>query len=84
MGSGPSDAEEIKAHPFFRGVSWDAVYNKYSYVYVRRLPVEAPSFEIEEFATPVDSSALFHDESGGLVYGDIAGGNIPGWSFAKK
>ncbi|KAK0537256.1 Serine/threonine kinase [Tilletia horrida] len=28
LGSGPTDAEEIKAHPFFRDVNWDDVYHK--------------------------------------------------------
>jgi serine/threonine protein kinase len=28
LGSGPTEAEEIKAHPFFAGVNWDDVYNK--------------------------------------------------------
>jgi len=28
LGSGPTDAAEIKAHPFFRDVNWDDVYSK--------------------------------------------------------
>ena len=28
LGSGKGDAEEIKAHPFFKDVDWDAVLNK--------------------------------------------------------
>ncbi|KAI9228306.1 MAG: hypothetical protein DHS80DRAFT_23465 [Piptocephalis tieghemiana] len=28
LGSGPSDAEEIKAHPFFKDVDWDAMLQK--------------------------------------------------------
>ncbi|KAJ1930902.1 Serine/threonine kinase, partial [Linderina macrospora] len=28
LGSGPTDAEEIKKHSFFKGVSWDDVLNK--------------------------------------------------------
>ncbi|CAD7064648.1 unnamed protein product [Tilletia caries] len=28
LGSGPTDAAEIKAHPFFRDVNWDDVYHK--------------------------------------------------------
>lgn len=28
LGSGPTDAEEIKAHPFFRGIDWEAVMRK--------------------------------------------------------
>ncbi|TYZ61506.1 hypothetical protein PybrP1_006830 [[Pythium] brassicae (nom. inval.)] len=28
LGSGPTDAEEIKAHPFFKGIDWEAVMNK--------------------------------------------------------
>ncbi len=26
LGSGPTDAEEIMAHPFFRNINWDDVY----------------------------------------------------------
>jgi hypothetical protein len=25
LGAGPSDAEEIKSHPFFKGIEWDKV-----------------------------------------------------------
>ncbi|PWN50305.1 hypothetical protein IE53DRAFT_387399 [Violaceomyces palustris] len=28
LGSGPDDAEEIKAHPFFRDVNWDDMFHK--------------------------------------------------------
>ena len=28
LGSGPSDAEEIKSHPFFAGLDWDALLHK--------------------------------------------------------
>jgi classical protein kinase C len=28
LGAGPEDAEEIKRHPFFRGVDWDAMLQK--------------------------------------------------------
>lgn len=28
LGNGPSDSEEIKAHPFFDGLNWDDVINK--------------------------------------------------------
>lgn len=28
LGAGPSDAEEIKAHPFFRDVNWDDMFHK--------------------------------------------------------
>nr|CCA24743.1 protein kinase putative [Albugo laibachii Nc14] len=28
LGSGPTDAEEIKAHPFFKEIDWDAVYRR--------------------------------------------------------
>ncbi len=28
LGSGPTDADEIKSHPFFRDVNWDDMFNK--------------------------------------------------------
>jgi len=28
LGSGAKDAEEIMAHPFFKGINWDDIYNK--------------------------------------------------------
>lgn len=28
LGSGPTDAEEIKSHPFFKGIDWEAVMSK--------------------------------------------------------
>ena len=28
LGSGPTDAQEIMSHPFFRGVNWADIYDK--------------------------------------------------------
>ena len=28
LGSGPSDAEEIKAHPWFEAIDWEKIQNK--------------------------------------------------------
>ena len=28
LGAGPTDAEEIKQHPWFKGINWDSVYNR--------------------------------------------------------
>jgi len=28
LGAGPGDAAELKAHPFFKGIDWDALYRK--------------------------------------------------------
>jgi len=28
LGSGPSDAEEIKAHPWFASLNWDSIFKK--------------------------------------------------------
>jgi classical protein kinase C len=28
LGAGPTDAEEVKAHPFFRDINWDDMFNK--------------------------------------------------------
>jgi len=28
LGGGPSDAEEVKSHPWFSGINWDDVINK--------------------------------------------------------
>lgn len=28
LGAGPNDAEDVKAHPFFRGIDWDALLQK--------------------------------------------------------
>ena len=32
LGAGPTDAEEIKKHPFFYGIDWEAVYQRKSKV----------------------------------------------------
>jgi Protein kinase C terminal domain len=28
LGSGDTDAEEVKAHPYFRNINWDDIYHK--------------------------------------------------------
>lgn len=39
LGGGPTDAEEVKNHPFFRSVDWEKLYNKELPVpYVRLIP----------------------------------------------
>ena len=27
LGGGPTDADEIKTHPYFKGINWNDVYN---------------------------------------------------------
>ena len=40
--------------------------------------MERPYFRIEEFAAPVDSSALFMEEH------SLQQTDVPGWSFTKN
>lgn len=60
LGSGPTDAEEIKAHPFFRGIDWEAVMRKEvvpEFKPPNRLgSIDTSNFDIEFTAEkPVDS-----------------------------
>ncbi|DAZ94307.1 TPA: hypothetical protein N0F65_012076 [Lagenidium giganteum] len=60
LGSGPTDAEEIKAHAFFKGMDWEAIYRKEvvpEFKPPNRLgSIDTSNFDIEFTAEkPVDS-----------------------------
>lgn len=60
LGSGPTDAEEIKAHPFFKGIDWEAVARKEiipEFKPPNRLgSIDTSNFDVEFTAEkPVDS-----------------------------
>ena len=69
LGAGPTDAEEIKKHPFFEHVDWDAVY---------RRKVHVPKPFIRDIRPQDFSQSVFVDtpaENENI---------IPGWSFANS
>jgi len=67
LGAGPTDAEEIKKHPWFEGVNWDDVYN-------RKLSVPKPS--IKKIATAGLPASTIEQKTS-----DSANSKIDGWSF---
>jgi classical protein kinase C len=55
LGSGPSDAEEIKAHAYFRNVNFDDVYHKR--IRPPFLPKVASKTDVSNFDTEFTSEA---------------------------
>lgn len=53
LGSGPGDAEEIKAHPFFKGVDWEDAVE-------RRL--KPPKPRVKPVVEPKEGVRIFEDE----------------------
>jgi len=70
LGAGPQDAEEIKQHPFFKGVNWKEVYD-------RKLTPPKPTIKKESFAIRMSPEML--QSSTASVSPE---NNIVGWSFA--
>ncbi|KAJ3268592.1 Serine/threonine kinase [Terramyces sp. JEL0728] len=55
LGGGPTDADEIKAHPYFKGINWNDVYNlKIPPPYLPKItsPTDLSNFD-EEFTSEV-------------------------------
>lgn len=71
LGAGPSGVNEIKVHPFFEGIDWEAAYRRQlqppPITPVRRLKTEKLSFE-KVYGITLD--------------GDYEG-KLEGWSFAQ-
>ncbi|RHZ28607.1 hypothetical protein DYB26_013538, partial [Aphanomyces astaci] len=61
LGSGPTDGEEIKSHPFFAGLDWDQVYRKELLSWLRKVLLRLGSIDTSNFdleftgEKPVDS-----------------------------
>eukprot|EP00923_Selenidium_pygospionis_P018528 GHVN01032410.1.p1 GENE.GHVN01032410.1~~GHVN01032410.1.p1 ORF type:complete len:883 (-),score=287.62 GHVN01032410.1:484-3132(-) len=65
LGGGPGDAEEIKAHPFFNGVDWEAMLAKKVKPPVQpslRSPTDVQNFDHDFITQPVRNSELMHEE----------------------
>lgn len=80
LGSGPTDAQEIMSHPFFRNINWEDVCNKKvpaPYVPQIRNPTDTSNFDSEftsvtPVLTPVNSGkspCLFTRKSELLIFG---------------
>lgn len=68
MGSGKSDAMEIKAHKFFEGVSWEDVLR-------RKIKPPRPYLMAEKRLRTTDVEFSQHNE--------FSPNNLEGWSFVN-
>lgn len=70
LGSGPGDAEDVKSHPYFRGINWDDVLHKRiepPFVPQVKHSKDVSNFDTEFTAelpvlTPVQSTLLAADQ----------------------
>jgi len=75
LGGGPNDAEDIKAHPWFEGVNWDAFLRKElkaPYLPIIQNELDVSNFDPEFTEAPIGS------------FGDTIqepGQNYAGWSY---
>jgi hypothetical protein len=69
LGAGPTDAEEIKQHPWFKGVNWNSVYNR------KMNPIKPIANKINTcaFSTPLATPGVAEPTKN----------RIAGWSFIK-
>jgi classical protein kinase C len=78
LGSGPTDAQEIMSHAFFRGVDWDDVYHKRvpaPFMPTIKNRADTSNFDSEftsvtPVLTPVQSGKSFHHPST-LILGSL-------------
>jgi classical protein kinase C alpha type len=67
LGSGPTDAQEIMSHAFFRNINWDDIYNKRvpaPFIPTISSPTDTSNFDSEftsvtPVLTPVQSGMFF-------------------------
>ena len=71
LGAGPSDADEIKAHPFFKDTNWIDVYNR------KLIP---PKPEIKLIEGEMKYSPLYIDNAAT----NLNSNRVDGWSFAQN
>ncbi|CDW74610.1 protein kinase domain containing protein [Stylonychia lemnae] len=72
LGAAPTDAEEIKKHPFFDGIDWDRI--------IRR-DYEVPKPNIRQIVQQEINPSIFEDIP--LNIDGVNNNNIPGWSFVN-
>ncbi|KAH0786277.1 AGC family protein kinase [Histomonas meleagridis] len=64
IGSGPTDAEEIKSHNFFIGINWDNVYNKKTKPrWIPTIENEIDTSNFDEEFTEQPTAVSFEDPS---------------------
>lgn len=71
LGAGPSGANEIKAHPFFEGIDWEAAYHRHL-----QPPPIAP-------VRRVKTEKLSIEKVYGITMEGTYDGKMAGWSFAQ-
>ncbi len=72
LGAGPTDAEEIKKHPFFDCIDWDRILKR---------DYEVPKPNIRQIITQEINSSIFEDTP--INIDGVNNNNIPGWSFVS-
>lgn len=75
MGAGPTDAEEIKKHPFFDSIDWDKVIEK---------TYEVPRPQVRQIMKQNINPSIFEDIPADFGHDGEGTNNIPGWSFVNK
>lgn len=85
LGSGPTDAQEVMSHAFFRNINWDDIYHKRvppPFLPTISSPTDTSNFD-QEFTsvtpvlTPVQSGKLSPVGIGGFKANDVISSSLP-------
>lgn len=83
LGSGPTEWQEIKNHPFFESIDWDALYNKkLTAPFKPKVKDELDtSFFDEEFTKQNPLDSFDEDDHGGSYLGESVQKEFEGFTY---
>jgi len=83
LGSGPTEWQEIKSHPFFESIDWDALYNKkLTAPFKPKVKDELDtSFFDEEFTKQNPLDSFDEDDHGGSYLGESVQKEFEGFTY---
>jgi serine/threonine protein kinase SCH9 len=78
MGSSINDAKEIKSHPFYQTINWEALCSK------QIVPQFIPNVKSVSDVVNIDPSFLHEASKETPVHGDINGNTFKGFTYNEE